>query len=249
MRSCGCVVQALVKEGSSLLAGSGVVMEMKIVECEGRGGGRGFAVIGYAFSGAAKGEAVRRDGIMRGEERTGRWGGELLKLANPGIRALPESERLPVGREMGAQSFAEDSADIVLRGALSEELRQDKIVVAIGDDAGKVVGFRKDQAVRVVGCGACGIVRKNDWGELIAEGERGFYAGAQVGEILLAGESGGARDEARSNHGLRRIERGAERDIARVSEGDERAGFEIGSLSGGWCRFEVGAIDPEMAGA
>jgi hypothetical protein len=62
-----------------------------------------------------------------------------------------------------AESFDDDVADVVLCGALREELQEDEIVVAIGDDAGKIVGLGEDQAVRVV--------LWSDWSEFAPESE------------------------------------------------------------------------------
>ena len=78
-----------------------------------------------------------------------------------------------------ASARAHDGADVVLRGALGEQLEKYEIVVAVGDDAGKIVGLRKNEAVR--------IIRFSDGSELIAESECGFDAGTQVGQILLTG--------------------------------------------------------------
>ena len=138
---------------------------------------------------------------------------------------------------MRTKCFDDDGANIVLRGALGEKLDEDEIVVTIGDDAGEIVGLREYEAVRIVG----GSYRS----ELTAECECGFDAGTEVSEVLRAGESWSARNEARGNHRFGRIERGAERDVTGIGEGDEGAGREIGMRG----RFEIGAIDPEMAGA
>jgi len=138
---------------------------------------------------------------------------------------------------MRAEGFNQDGANIILGCSLREELEQDKIVIAIGDDAGKVVRLSKDKTVRVVG--TC------DGSEFAAESECGFNAAAKLGEILFAGECGSARDDARRDHRCRRIKRSAERDVACIGDCDQRAGLD----SVGWRRIEVGAINPEVAGA
>ena len=51
---------------------------------------------------------------------------------------------------MCAEGLDDDLADVVLCRALGEELQEDEVVVAVGDDAGQVVGFGEDEAVRVV---------------------------------------------------------------------------------------------------
>jgi hypothetical protein len=60
-----------------------------------------------------------------------------------------------------------------LRCALGEELEEDEIVVAIGDDAWEIVGFGEDETVGVVGFG--------DGGEGLAEMKRAVDARAEVG--------------------------------------------------------------------
>ena len=122
---------------------------------------------------------------------------------------------------MCAEDFDDDLADVVLRRALGEQLQEDEVVVAVGDDAGEVVGLGEDQAVRVV--------FRSDRGELAAERERGFDAGSQVNEVLLAREGGGARDEARDDLRGGGVERGAERDLAVVDYGDQGAGIRVSS--------------------
>ena len=73
--------------------------------------------------------------------------------------------------------------------------------------------------------------------------EGGFDASAEVGEVGGSGEGGGARDEAKGDFGFGTVEGGAERDGAGVGDGDEGAGGGVGEV------FDVGAIDPEVAGA
>ena len=114
-------------------------------------------------------------------------------------------------------------------------MEEDKVVVAVCEDAGEVVGFREEEAVGVVGGG--------DWGELAAELESGGDAEAKVVEILPAGEIGGRRDEAGGDLRGGGVDGGAER-FAGGGEGDESARGGFGVLFG----FEVGAVDPEVAG-
>ena len=133
-------------------------------------------------------------------------------------QALPERERFVAGHELCAESFDDDLADVVLCRALGEELQEDQVVVTVGNDAGEVVGLGEDQTVRVV--------FRSDRSEFAAERECRFDASLEIGEVLLACESGCARDEARGDFGGCRVERGAERDLAAVDYGDERAGDE-----------------------
>ncbi len=83
-------------------------------------------------------------------ERTRGWRGELFEFADAGVGALPDGEATGVGAEAFAEDFGQELADVVLRGALGEELEDDEVVVAVGDDAGEVVGFGEDEAVGVV---------------------------------------------------------------------------------------------------
>ena len=54
------------------------------------------------------------------------------------------------GLRRSRKDFGEDVADVVLRCALGEELEDDEVVVAVGDDAGEVVGLGEDEAAGVV---------------------------------------------------------------------------------------------------
>jgi hypothetical protein len=65
---------------------------------------------------------------------------------------------------------------------LRYQLQQDEIVVAIGDDARKVIGFGEDQAMRVVLC--------VEGREFAAELQGGCDSFAQLREVLIAGEGG-----------------------------------------------------------
>ena len=175
---------------------------------------------------------------MSGEEWARRGRGQLLELANARVRALPDRERRFLASEGCAESCDEDGANVVLRSALREQLQEDEVVVTVGDDAGKIVGLGEDEAVRIVG--------RRHWRKLATKLQRSVDAGAQVGKVLGAAERGRARDEARGDGGCRRIERGAQRNLARVGDRDQRPRLEC---RGGLLRFEIGAIDPEMAGA
>ncbi len=156
----------------------------------------------------------------------------MFELADAWVGALPDGEGC--GGEAFAEGVGEDGTDVVLRGALREELDEDEVVVAVGDDAGEVVGLGEDEAVGVGGLG--------DGGEVAAELESGVDAGAEVGEVLMAREAGCAGDEASGDLRGGGVERGAERDLAGVGEGDEGAGV-WGELIG----FEIGFVDPEVA--
>ena len=197
------VVEALIEKGSGLLACGGVVVEAKVVECKGRGCGCSF----------------RRRCVR--EQRAGRGCWELLELADARIGTLPEGERLVARGKLCAEDFDDDLADVILRSALREQLQENEVVIAIGDDAGEVVGLGEDQAVRVV--------FGSDRGELATERERGCDAGSQVNEVLLAREGGRARDEARDDLRGGGIECGAERDLAVVDYGDQGAGIRVSS--------------------
>ena len=104
----------------------------------------------------------------------------MFEFADAGVWALPNGEGLDI--EAFAESGDDGGADVVLGGGLGEELEENEVVVAVGEDAGEVVGFGEDEAVGVVGGG--------DWGEFSAELEGGGDAEAEVVEILLAGEVG-----------------------------------------------------------
>ena len=148
----------------------------------------------------------------------------MLELANARVRTLPDREGAFFVSEGGTECCDEDGANVVLRRALGEQLQKDEVVVAVGDDAGKIVGLGEDEAMRVV------LRRRGS--KLAAELERGVDAGAEVGEVLRAAERGRARDEARGDGGRGGIECGAERNLARVCDRNESPG--LGSAEG-WC--------------
>ncbi len=148
MGGSGGVVEALIEEGAGFLAGGDVVLEADVVESKDRLRGGG------VFGGG-------------GEEWAGSGRGELFELANAGIRSLPDGEIFAVGREVFAQGFYENFSDVVLGGALGEELEDDEVLVTIGDDSREVIGFCEDEAEGV------GV-----WSDDGAEAERGFDAGA-----------------------------------------------------------------------
>lgn len=132
----GVVVEALVEEGAGFLAAVAVVVEAEAVEGEG----------GFERAGG---------GVF--EERCGRWCGEVFELADAPVGAFDDgAESWQVAEGAGAfggeEFFREEFAEIVLRGALGEELEEDEVAVAVGDDAGEVVGFREDEADGI-GCG------------------------------------------------------------------------------------------------
>jgi len=157
----------------------------------------------------------------------------LFEFADAGVWALPNGEGLDI--EAFAESGDDGGADVVLGGGLGEELEENEVVVAVGEDAGEVVGFGEDEAVGVVGGG--------DWGEFSAELEGGGDAEAEVVEILLAGEIGRGGDEAGGDLRGGGVD-GCAEGFAGGGEGDESAGGGVGVLMG----FEVGAVDPEVAG-
>ena len=131
----------------------------------------------------------------------GAGAGSCFELANARVRTLPDREGRLLASEGGAERCDEDGANVVLRRALGEELQEDEVVVAVGDDAGKIVSLGEDEAVRVV--------LRRGGSKLSAKLQRGVDAGAEVGKVLRAAERGRARDEACGDGGRRRIECGA----------------------------------------
>jgi len=74
----------------------------------------------------------------------------LLELTDTWIGALPESQRLAVRCQPLAKGRNDGLANVVLRRALREQLQDDEIVVAVGEDAGKVIGFTEKQPMGIV---------------------------------------------------------------------------------------------------
>ena len=118
--SGGGVVQALIEEGAGLLAG-GVEVEAQAVEGEDG--------VECGFTAA---DVERRFGCGR----------QMFEFADAGVGALDDG----VDPGLGGEDVDEDLADVVLRGALGEQLHDDERVVAVGDDAGERVGFGEDEA-------------------------------------------------------------------------------------------------------
>ena len=76
--------------------------------------------------------------------------GELFEFADLWVGALPEGDAPGVWAEVFAEDFGYQFSDVVLRGALGEELEDDEVVVAVGDDAGESVGLGEDESAGVV---------------------------------------------------------------------------------------------------
>ncbi len=84
----------------------------------------------------------------------------MFEFADLWVGALPEGDAPGVGAEVFAEDFGEELADVVLGGALGEELEDDEVVVAVGDDAGEVVGFGEDESAGVVLPWTRGLLRR-----------------------------------------------------------------------------------------
>ena len=142
---------------------------------------------------------------------------------------------------MIAEGAGEGGADVILRGGLGEELEEDEVGVEVGDDAGELVGFGEDEAG--------GVVFVTGGGELVAQGEGCGGALGDVFEVGFAGEGRKVRDEAQRDLRGGGEDGGAERGAAGVKDGDEGTGGDVGAAGCGAELGDVGAVDPEVAGA
>lgn len=216
---CGGVVEALVEEGSRLLARACVEVKTKAVD--GEDGGEL-----WCFGGVL---------MVWGVEGTGCGVGELFEFADLWVGALPEGDTpgvgVYVGAEAVAQDFGEEVADVVLCGPLGEELEDDEVVVAVGDDAGEVVGLGEDEAA--------GVVFHGLGGYFVAEGEGGEDSLAELLEVGGSGECGFVRDDSYCDLRRGAVEAGAEGDAAAVHDGDECSGLDLGGADWGDEGFDV----------
>lgn len=215
----GGVVQALVEERPGFLASGGVIVELKPIETENsRGCGLALAEV---------------------KERLRAWCGKLLELADTRIGTLKNREGLVSGTQGRAESVDQGLPDVVLCGALGQQLHDDEVGIAVGYDAGEVIGLGKDQTLGI----GVRIDRRN-----VPPASQSFgNALSEIGKVLGAIQAGNGGNHAQGELRGRRIQRGAERAAGNVFHRHEPARRQLRLR--GRIGEQIGAIYPKVAGA